>query len=165
MRSKVVNEKFDQLDQELKADFDAVAVDIDRTNDRINTWVDNHKNLSKSFTNLATVLANNGVIRDLRRLEKRVDELEAENESLKTNGVATAINKLNEEVFKESKDKPTGIFSATMLSAYGLERDQEPTLAGKVDAIIAHLGLNVEVQPKQVVPAKTVAKKTKKGKK
>ena len=46
----------------------------------------------------------------------------------------------------------------------GISPREEATLAAKVDAIIEHLGIEVNVEPEKVVktPAKIVAKKVKK---
>lgn len=82
---------------------------------------------------------------------------------LETNGVATAINRLNEEVFGKSKKTGSGLERA-ILSMNGISPREEATLAAKVDAIIEHLGIEVNVEPEKVVktPAKIVAKKVKK---
>ena len=125
------------------------------------------------FNKLRYELATNGVISDIRNLQKRVAYLEDENRKLKTNGVATAINKLNDEVFKTRKDKKDGIYTYSFLHSLimngeSTEKEEEATLAGKVDAIIAYLGLDVTVKPEEVSEAKVIAKKVttkKKGKK
>ena len=97
-------------------------------------------------------------------------ELADELSSLANNGVATAINKLNQEVFKDKKDDTLsgGTLTATLLSMYTgdkYELPQSPTLAGKVDAIIKHLGIKVDVAPRkdaEVVVKKPVPKASKK---
>ena len=110
---------------------------------RIDNWVVQHRDLRAEFNELRDELA--------------------------TNGVATAINRLNEQVFGQSTQKGSNIERA-ILAMNGVEPRQEASLAAKVDAIIEHLGIEVNVEPEKVVktPAKVVAKKvkqTKKGKK
>lgn len=105
---------------------------------------------------------------ELCGLRERTSSLIAEHDrqlrALKTNGVATAINKLNAEVFKKSKEKKIedGWSMSRLLMQYSggdYKTESEATLAGKVDAIIAHLGLDVEVQPEQVKKSQVVARK------
>ncbi len=81
------------------------------------------------------------------------------------NGVATAINKLNAEVFKNEKEGQVLFNPYSFLRGVASESQQEPTLAGKVEAILEYLKLDVNVAPEQVKKAKPVAKKiaTKKG--
>lgn len=135
-----------------------------------------HNDLSHDFYELREELATNGVVRDLRKAEKEIKQLRVIIENvdqfvvtkfneLHTNGVATAINKLNKEVFETKKDRKSNRWDVGLLSAI-LKKEpmpQDATLAGKVDAIIAHLGLEVTVEPekKTVVPAKAVATKVK----
>lgn len=137
----------------------------------------NHNNLANDFYELRDELATNGVVRDLRRAEKEIKQLRGIIENvdayvvnkfneLHTNGVATAINKLNEEVFNTKKQaKGNGAWDARLLMAILGKGDipQDATLAGKVEAIIEHLGIEVSVTPekKAVVPAKAVASKVK----
>ena len=141
----------------------------------------NHNNLANDFYELRDELATNGVVRDLRRAEKEIKQLRGIIENvdayvvnkfneLHTNGVATAINKLNEEVFATKKNhKSNGGWDTGLLMAAitGGPIPQDATLAGKVEAIIEHLGIEVNVQPEQktVVPAKAVATKVKVEKK
>ena len=81
---------------------------------------------------------------------------------LETNGMATAVNRLNEEVFK--KEKNAKISYGTLIDTYfGKSLGKEVTLAGKVDAIIEFLGIDVTIQPENKTPAKAVAKKKAKG--
>lgn len=103
---------------------------------------------------------------DVEALFDRVRNLESEMDELATNGVATAINKLNKEVFE--KTKPTGDrYRMIMGHLFSEEVPQEATLSAKVDAIIDHLGLEISVKPERVEtsPAEVLAKKTKKGRK
>ena len=141
----------------------------------------NHNNLANDFYELREELATNGVVRDLRRAEKEIKQLRGiiENvdqfvvrrfQELEHNGVATAINKLNEEVFANKKNhKSNGGWDTGLLMAAitGGPIPQDATLAGKVEAIIEHLGIEVSVTPEQktVVPAKAVATKVKTEKK
>ena len=121
-------------------------------------------------------LASNGVVRDLRKAEKRIAALESELERiseyvseeftrLENNGVATSINKLNAEVFNDKKEVETPFkgarsFAHMLLGDYDVtEVSEEATLAGKVDAIIEHLGLDVTVKPQEIKEAKVTAKK------
>lgn len=101
---------------------------------------------------------------DIFILRERVARVEKELDQIQTNGVATAINKLNQEVFK--KTKPTGDrYEMIMGSLFKEEFPREATLSAKVDAIIDHLGLEIKVEPERVetLPAKVEAKETKKG--
>lgn len=103
---------------------------------------------------------------DIFIVRERVAHVEKELDQIQTNGVATAINKLNQEVFK--KTKPTGDrYRMIMSSLFKEEYPQEATLSAKVDAIIDYLGLEVNVEPERVetLPAKVKAKKTRKGRK
>lgn len=103
---------------------------------------------------------------DIFILRERVDRVEKELGKIQTNGVATAINKLNKEVFE--KTKPTGDhYKIIWGKMWGETIPQEATLSAKVDAIIDHLKLEIKVEPERVTqtPAKVSAKKTKKGSK
>lgn len=152
---------------------------IDRIR-RIEDFIDNeviekHNALSDAFGDLSDELATNGVVRRQVALEKENKSLRNALESLRmyvqdefktiaTNGVADAINKLNDEVFKERKESTEYVRLANVyfskLWGYDTEqKNEEPTLAGKVEAILEHLKLNVEVAPEEVKKAKPVAKK------
>ena len=133
-----------------------------------------HNNLSEDFEELRDELATNGVVRDLRKAEKEIEKLHGVIEDvnkfvvdrlneLNTNGVATAIDKLNEEVFSNNKaHRGEGWDTRSLVSMLtGGPTPQYPTLAGKVDAIIAHLGIDVSVKPKEVTPAQVVTTKVK----
>lgn len=103
---------------------------------------------------------------DIFILRERVDRVEKELVKIQTNGVATAINKLNKEVFE--KTKPTGDqYKLIWGKMWGETIPQEATLSAKVDAIIDHLKLEIKVEPERVTQtsAKVSAKKTKKGSK
>lgn len=103
---------------------------------------------------------------DIFILRERVNRVEKELDKIQTNGVATAINKLNKEVFE--KTKPTGDYYKLIWGKmWGETIPQEATLSAKVDAIIDHLKLEIKVEPERVTqtPAKVLAKKTKKGSK
>ena len=103
---------------------------------------------------------------DIEALFDRVRALEDRMDKLDTNGVATAINKLNKEVFE--KTKPTSDhYKLIWGKMWGETIPQEATLSAKVDAIIDHLKLEIKVEPARVTqtPAKVSAKKTKKGSK
>lgn len=141
-------------------DFSNVEKDFSYLNTRIDGWARQHKQLNQDFYDLEDELATNGVVRDIRAMQKELAEL-------RQNGVATAINKLNAEVFESQKESENiSIFERLSLYSEGREVEKrEATLAGKVDAIIAHLGLDVEVKPEEVTEAKVVAKKLKTTKK
>lgn len=111
----------------------------------------NHNNLANDFYELREELATNGVVRDLRKLEREF----AEFAEFKKH--ATAINKLNSEVFADKKASKYSLLEALA----GVEQSQDVTLAGKVDAIIAHLGIDVSVKPKEVTPVQVVTTKVK----
>ena len=103
---------------------------------------------------------------DIFILRERVAHVEKELDRIQTNGVATAIDKLNREVFKKIKETNS---TFGFVSSYfaGEPLPKEPTLAAKVDAIIDYLGLEINVEPERVetLLAKVKAKKTKKGRK
>lgn len=103
---------------------------------------------------------------DVEALFDRVGNLESEMDKLATNGVATAINKLNQEVFKKVKEADSAFRWASCYLT-GEPSPKEAILAAKVDAIIEYLGIEVSVEPERVetLPAKVKAKKTKKGRK
>ena len=86
------------------------------------------------------------------RVEKGLDQIQ-------TNGVATSIDKLNQEVFKKVKET-NSTFSLASRYLTGEPAPKEATLASKVDAIVEHLGLEFNVEAEKVS-----VKKTKKGRK
>ena len=118
------------------------------------------------FTELRDELATNGVVRDIRQVKRELKALQDDyyqfRQELDSNGVATAINKLRTEVFGKRKAKKNNSLTAMMMSVYSgepVQPEEEATLAGKVDAIIEHLGLDVTVKPEEVSEAKVVAKR------
>lgn len=164
LRKRVKN-----LEADMDNSFNNVKIDVDSIINKIQHDNRQHDVLSKDFYELRNELATNGVIRDIRRLQKDVeflfefrDEVLQFQHNLGHNGVATAINKLNKEVFKTRKDEEaTSNFVLDFFRGFDgtATRPQEATLAGKVDAIIEHLGLDVSVKAEEVTPAKVVAKK------
>lgn len=163
---------FEAVNQGFENAFDDVRGVEGQVNQRIDSWGMQHSNLRREFDELRDEIATNGVVRDLRKLEKVVNGVLEQQErmfnlfdEMNTNGVATAVNQLREEVFGTSKEEKTNGLSRIAYAMAGLEIGQEPTLAGKVDAIIEHLGIEVSVKPKEVIPAKVVTKKAKKGRK
>lgn len=162
----IFKSKVSRLRKEVTEAFGRVADDVDAV-------IDNHNHLEAQFFALEDEIATNGVVRDIRQLQKENKTLRDALEGLRglvedrfkeseTNGVATAINKLNDEVFKKEKDGKHGHDIITGM--YDWEWDwgealSEPTLAGKVDAILEHLKLDVEIKPEEVTKAKPVAKK------
>lgn len=103
---------------------------------------------------------------DIFILRERVARVEKELDRIQTNGVTTAINKLNREVFKKVKEADSAFRWASCYLT-GEPSPKEATLAAKVDAIIEYLGIEVSVEPERVetLPAKVKAKKTRKGRK
>lgn len=96
---------------------------------------------------------------ELTLLAARVAALEDKLYELDTNGVATAINKLNKEVFEKVKETNSKFgFWCSYFSGEPLSK--EPTLAAKVDAIVEYLGLKLDVEAESIS-----VKKTKKGRK
>lgn len=167
-KKQTTDEKISLLVADINGVFNKIAEDFDAIAEKQDTT-------SQDFYELRDELATNGVVRDLRKLEKSVDEARKEIaelaaytinrlNDLDTNGVATAINKLNKEVFGKKKDEGS-IFARVLTQMTGAEPSEEVTLAGKVDAIIEHLGIEVSVKPKEVTPAKIVTKKVKTQKK
>lgn len=127
------------------------------------------KEMRKWLGNIATAVSQNkreqdNFERQVLAFMERADQRFAQ---LDSNGVATAINKLNAEVFKDKKEDESISSVFTQFWSNTRTKDEVPTLAGKVDAIIQHLGIDVSVKPKQVTAAKVEAKKkpAKKGKK
>lgn len=96
---------------------------------------------------------------DIFILRERVDRVEKELNKIQTNGVATSINKLNQEVFKKVKET-NRMFDFASYYITGEPMPKEVTLAAKVDAIVEHLGLKFNVEAEKVS-----VKKTKKGSK
>ena len=100
-------------------------------------------------------------IDEFNQFKKEFYELRDE---IASNGVATSINKLNAEVFNDKKEVETPFkgarsFAHMLLGDYDVtEVSEEATLAGKVDAIIEHLGLDVTVKPQEIKEAKVTAK-------
>lgn len=99
-------------------------------------------------------------------LNDRVLVLERDNKALKTNGVTTAVKELNTEVKEDRKeteyDNP---FYGIRLYNYEIPKQYKPTLKGKVDAIVEHLGIEFNITEEKVEDSKVVAKKKKVTKK
>ena len=162
-----------KLDEDVTQSFKNVRRDIEFLIDGFDSAHERADSAHRIAESIEEEIATNGVVRDIRDLQKRVAFLEDENQKLKTNGVATAIEELNNEVFKTRKEKKDN--TRTYLPPYlfyigsaAPKKTEEATLAGKVDAIIAHLGLDVKVKPEEKTEAKVIAKKVttkKKGKK
>jgi len=157
--------KLQQLDEDLDSSFSNVKLDINNLHGRIDRW-------STQFGEMRNELATNGVVGNLHRLMKSYDNLErqvaAEFDAinkkfadLESNGVVTSINKLNTEVFKDTKESKKNLIT-NFLDFYmnGDVTTKDITLSGKVDAIIAHLGIDIEIQPEKTT-AQTVKVTTK----
>lgn len=97
--------------------------------------------------------------KDIFILRERVDRVEKELDKIQTNGVATSINKLNQEVFKKVKET-NRMFDFASYYITDEPIPKEVTLAAKVDAVVEHLGLKFNVEAEKVS-----VKKTKKGRK
>lgn len=177
-RVNELEQDFEDRNDAVDKSFVLVGEDMDNVMGRLDAWALRHQNLDKNLANLTDEIASNGVIRDIRNLQKELQELKVHTAALimehdrqlntiSTNGVATSINKLNREVFQDKKDSPNeenGFMGLMrMMSGSNTGPDLEATLAGKVDAIIEHLGITVEVKPQETTEAKVVAKKAKKG--
>lgn len=146
--------------------FDVISDDFKKVSSRIDEWSRLHGLLAEDVRELKEELATNGVVSRLAALRREFNELRRHTVTLITehdkqlselsrNGVATAINKLNTEVFGKKKE---GKYSMFQWAPQG-EVPQEATLAGKVDAIIEHLGLDLTVKPAEQIPEKVVAKR------
>jgi len=119
------------------------------------------RNLTESFDYISEDIRL--LLSRIQHTEKGLSKLTSE---IATNGVVSSVNKLNAEVFNNKKEVKNNTMSQladfyARFSGFPGSRvtTEEATLAGKVDAIIAHLGLDVTVKPKEVLEAKVVAKK------
>lgn len=165
--------KFKRFQRETEDNFQGAAGDIIFLDTEHRRLAKEHNKLVADYSRLKNHISNNGLWGTVKQLVKRVEEMHMYQtnmanriQELDTNGVATAINKLNEQVFGQSVEKGSTI-ERVLLAMNGIDARQEPSLAAKVDAIIAHLGIEVSVEPEKVVktPAKIVAKKVKTTKK
>jgi len=165
-----------QLNEDLDQSFGEVQNGFNHVNSRIDAWARQHREFRNEFNELREELATNGVIRDIRKLEKAhaaferqtlafMDSVDARFQELGTNGMATQVNNLTKEVFYARKDAKASSVERVMYAMAGVDLGEEPTLAGKVDAIMTHLGLDVTVKPQQVIEAKLEVKKTAPAKK
>lgn len=160
--------------KQTKESFKGVASDIMQLAVMQDEIIERYNGLADDYARLKRHISNNGLWGVVKKLRAEFEELRGHTavmitehdrqlRELETNGVATAINRLNEEVFGKSKQTSSGLERVT-LSMKGISPREEATLAAKVDAIIEHLGIEVNVEPEKVVktPAKIVAKKVKK---
>ena len=163
---------FKKLVNDLNDNFRGIGEEFDGVHQRI----DEFNQFKKEFYELRDEIATNGVVRDLVKLRKDHEELRRNTtivvqdfyrkfEDLGHNGVATAINKLNAEVFGEKTDGGKSSFERAMYTMADAEPAEKVTLRGKLDAVIQHLGLDISVKPRHVEEAKIVAKKVKTAKK
>lgn len=160
--------RFNQLVGGLNDNFRGVGEEFDDVYQRISEF-------REEFNELRDELATNGVVRDLVKLRRDHEELRSavlglrrELDDLGRNGVATAVNRLNAEVFGEKTSGETSALERVMYAVADAEPAQKATLRGKLDAVIEHLGIDVSVKPREVIESKIVTKKiktTKKGKK
>lgn len=165
--------KLEALDRDLDQSFANVKTDVNDINNRIDGWARTHRQLNAEFHELRDELATNGVVRDLRKVEKAqaafekqtlafMEHVSSEFARLDNNGVASQINNLTNEVFKDRKKVKSDTMSSLIAYFVGPEATvtvEEPTLAGKVDAIVQYLGLDLTVKPQEVTPAKVEVKK------
>jgi hypothetical protein len=110
------------------------------------------------------------LVAELSMTQTRIFSLEEELDKLRTNGMATIVNKLQKEVLtdkKESEDTPLFAYppAATIAALLDIQPDEEPTLKGKVEAICEFLGLDFNITEKKVEKSKVVATKKKVNKK
>ena len=92
-----------------------------------------------------------------------ITEHDRQLDGLSRNGVVTAINKLNKEVFEDRKDEED--FAARAFAIYGGDKLEEVTLRGQVKAIAKKLNLDFEITDKEVKESEVVAKTVKTTKK
>ena len=160
--------------KQTEENFKGAANDIMQLDTMQDEIIKQHNGLVDDYTRLKRHISNNGLWGMVKKLRAEFDELRGHTavmvtehdrqlRELENNGVATAINRLNEQVFGQSTQKGSNI-ERVLLAMNGVEPRQEASLAAKVDAIIEHLGIEVNVEPEKVVktPAKIVAKKVKK---
>ena len=163
---------FKKLVNDLNDNFRGIDEDFDGVHQRI----DEFNQFKKEFYELRDEIAANGVVRDLAKLRKDHDklrlrtatdiyELNRKFDDLEHNGVATAINKLNAEVFDKKVDGDTSAIRRAIYAMSDVEPAQKVTLRGKLDAVIEHLGIDVSVKPREVIESKIVTKKVKQVKK
>ena len=166
--------------KQTEADLKGAANDIMQLATIQDEIITHHNVLVDDYIRLKRHISNNGLWGMVKKLRAEFDELRGHTavvitehdrqlSELESNGVATAINRLNEQVFGQSAQKGSNI-ERVLFAMSGVEPRQEASLAAKVDAIIEHLGIEVTVEPEKVVktPTKIVTKKVKtvkKGKK
>lgn len=131
------------------------------TNLRIDNWGKQHTSLKQRFDDMFDELATNGVIRDIRQLQSELKDLKSATSTLimkhdRQLGEVD-VNRVHEEVFMSSRERSKVV-----------NIGEAVTLAGKVEAIMSHLGLEIGVEQEFTTPSKVVARTkevTKKGKK
>lgn len=133
--------KFKRFQNETEENFQGAAGDILYLDGNMKSLGKAHDKLAADYERLKRHISNNGLWRAVKELRARIEEMHTYQDNM-----ATVIRDLETN---------------------GVEARQEPSLAAKVDAIIAHLGIEVSVEPEKVVktPAKIVAKKVKAPKK
>ena len=160
-----------KLVNDLNNNFRSIGEEFDAVNQRIDVF----NQFKKEVYELRDEIATNGVVRDLAKLRMDHKELRENTsidvnvlyrkfENLERNGVATAINKLNAEVFDKKVDDDTSDLRRLIYKMVDVEPAQKVTLRGKLDAVIEHLGLDISVKPRHVEEAKIVTKKVKTSK-
>ena len=170
--------KYDQLVDDIQLSFNS-AREVDKF------LAKRIKHLDGNLSSLMDEIANNGVVRDLRKLEKEnkilrdelaglnvyVDEVEANLDELKRH-TATLITQHDEQINQTQVEDKRKLSMSELLwseiTSVPFPGRMQPTLAGKVEAILEHLNLDVSVKPEEVKKAKVEAKKkksVKKGKK
>lgn len=160
--------KINQVIEDTQDSFNRVAGDMDVLFNGHDALHEDIRQFYREFEDLRDELATNGVVRDIRKLQKEVKSVMDGLDGLRTyaQDELTGIGRLKAEVTQNKKKADYGLVT-NLYRLYGVDTypEYEPTLAGKVDAIIEHLGLDVTVKPEEVTESKVVAKKQKPVKK
>lgn len=166
-----LSRRMESIDASVGIGFSRVNFDIKHINSRISNLISNHSELLSSFNRLRKHFSELNVAKRLKALEEEQLELRrAINVSSQVSSTESeTVKRLKSEVFGKQKDSESVFWNSNrmmnLLYGQDLEVAQEPTLAGKVDAIIEHLGIDVSVQPEKTTASKVIVNKVKKGKK
>lgn len=166
MVKKATQEDFEELsdsvfalDENMTQSFKNVETDMRSVNERIDKMGVKFNDLKNQLA--AAQSSADRATNALEKIKELVDDRVTGNDLAE---LEAEIKKLTKEVFEDRKDEDTSIFTHSQylrwyVSGGTIKPTQTPTLNGKVDAIIEHLKLDVEVQPEEVKEAKAVAKK------
>lgn len=172
-----MSKRVDQLIEDTQDSFDGVARDMDVLFNGQDALHEDIRQFYREFEDLRDELATNGVVRDIRKLQKDMKSVMDGLDGLRTYtqdilsdnhyGLKDTVQRLKTEITESRKRNQRNRWDLLFNSLSGgpLEAQYEPTLAGKVDAIIEHLGLDVTVKPEEVTESKVIAKKQKPAKK